>query len=84
MLNPGGGVEYDMTQQIATRTRDAFYLRKLITERSVGTGGLLPESISEITVIVFYFCWFSPFLVLLLCFLWKYWIFTLNLSHEDN
>ena len=35
--------------------RSAFYLRKMIIERSVGTGGLLPESISEITVIVFYF-----------------------------
>ena len=35
--------------------RSAFYLPKLIIERSVGTGGLLPESISEITVIVFYF-----------------------------
>ena len=30
--------------------RSAFYLRKLIIERSIGTGGLLPESISEITV----------------------------------
>ena len=35
--------------------RPAFYLRKLVIERSVGTGGLLPESVSEITVIVFLF-----------------------------
>ena len=76
MSNPGGGVEYDIIQHIATRTgdafvfgsgfgywfrvfhgtlgnfddRSAFYLRKLIIERTIGLGGLLPESISEITV----------------------------------
>ena len=108
-----GGVEYDMIQHIATRTRDAFvfgldfghwfrvlmalsdilmtnprlfYLRELIIERSVETGRLLPKSISEITVIVFFLKVFptlvlpsllvSPSLFLvLLCFLWKYWIF---------
>ena len=66
MSNPGGGVEYDMIQHIATRTTDAFVfgsdfvhwfrvfngtfecfddqppfcLRKLMIERSIGTGGL--------------------------------------------
>ena len=66
-VEPWGGVEYDMIQHIAPRTRDAFvfgqdfgpwfrvfdgtfgyfddrsafYLQKLITERSIGTGGLL-------------------------------------------
>ena len=35
--------------------RSALYLREVIIERSIGTGGLLPESISEITVIMFYF-----------------------------
>ena len=30
MSDPGGGVEYDMIQHIATRTRDAFVLTRIL------------------------------------------------------
>ena len=69
-----------------------FYLRKLIIETSIETGRLLPESISEITVIVLYFFLGFPnigfalsvgfpfFLVLLLYFLWKYCILSFEFA----